>query len=84
MPLLIGEDDGGEAYFGVVVGFSPLPALPAPIVLVLDVLCVLGGCEALELLDELLLDDPQPASARSARATIDVEMTLLIGAPTLA
>jgi len=65
---------------GVVVGFKPLPGLPAPIVLAVDAFDVV---EALELLDEPL-EEPQPASAASAVQAIAVKRPLLIGAPTLA
>jgi hypothetical protein len=72
--------DDGEAYFGVVSAFSPLPALPLPIVFDVDVLDVV---RTLELLEELL-EDPQPPRSASAAQSISVEMPLLIRAPTLA
>jgi hypothetical protein len=59
-----------------VLAFSPLPGLPAPIVL---------GFVALAALEELELpDDPQPASSASVAQAIVVDRALLIGDRTLA
>jgi hypothetical protein len=84
VPLCTGAEEDGEAYFGVVLAFSPLPGLPAPIVLGLAVLEALDVVEALELREELLLEEPQPASTQSAATARNVAAALLIGQRTLA
>ena len=71
MPLWTGAEDGGAAYFGVVLAFSPPPAVVA--VEVLD-----------ELEPVELLEDPQPAASTSVAQAISVDRPLLIGAGTLA
>jgi hypothetical protein len=80
VPLWTGAEDGGEANFGVVLTFSPLPGLPAPIVFDCEELDVLAEPELLEELAE----DPQPAASNSAAQKTNVGAALLIGERTLA
>jgi hypothetical protein len=75
IPLRIGAEGEGAAYFGVVLTFSP----PLAVVGV----DVLDGLEALELVEEPL-EDPQPAASATAAQAISVHQASFIGAVTLA
>lgn len=75
MPLLTGPLAG--AYFGVVVTFR------LPVAVLEPVEAVEAAVDAFEL-DEELLEEPQPASARSAAHATPVRRHLFICARTLA
>jgi hypothetical protein len=87
MPLFTGADAGGDANFGVVVGFRP-PVVVDGVALLVDgvavdaALVLLVG--AVAGLTVELLDDPQPAARISVAQATSVEVLLVIGAGTLA